>query len=212
MLKQILGRWNPGWKQARWKATLIAMPIICLCVPLLFLALPYLEILNDMAVQPKGKAQGHYGWFSDQIIPVERAAVAGTVPMGVDPPYALEYVVTEKDEEKAAVYAGKTLVNPIAKPTRADMRRGAEIFGRICWTCHGKQADGDGPIVGPDWFPAPPSLHTPQANGYPDGRIWHVMTRGQNKMPSYADTLTPLERWQVVHFVRALQLAKKKAN
>lgn len=213
MLKQILREWSPGWKPTRWKVTLIALPIVALVVPLLFLGLPYLEIFNDMAVQPKAKAQGHYGWFSDQIIMVERAPVAGTVPANVSAE-AYEYVVTEKDEEKAAKLAGETLVNPIGdpKPARADMEAGREIYHTVCITCHGERAEGNGPIVGPDWFPAPPSLHTPQARAYPDGRIWHVITRGQNKMPSYADMLTPTERWQVVHYVRALQLAKQKAE
>ena len=54
--------------------------------------------------------------------------------------------------------------------------------------------------------------NTPQARAYPDGRIWHVITRGQNKMPTYADILTPTERWQVVHWIRVMQLAKKKAE
>ncbi len=210
MLKQILGRWNPHWQQARWKATLIALPIVCVCIPLVILGLPYLELFNDMAVQPKGKAQGFYGWYSDEIRIAERPPVAGTVPVGV-PPEAYEYVVTEKDEQKAAIHAGETLVNPLPA-TRAVLEAGGVIFNRICFTCHGVHAEGNGPIVGPDWFPAPPSLHTEQARAYPDGRIWHVITRGQNKMPSYADTLTPTERWQVVHYVRALQLAKQKAK
>ena len=210
MLKQILGEWSPGWKPTRWKATLIALPILALVIPLVFLGLPYLEVLNDMAVQPKGKAQGHYGWFSDQVLLVERAPVAGTVPANVSPE-AYEYVVTEKDEEKAAVFAGETLENPL-EPTRDVLAKGRVIFESICITCHGPRAEGNGKIVGPDWFPAPPSLHTPQARAYPDGRIWHVITRGQNKMPSYADLLDPIERWQVVHWIRVMQRAKQLAE
>ena len=211
MLKQILREWSPGWKPTRWKVTLIAIPIVALIVPLLFLGLPYLEILNDMAVQPKAKAQGHYGWFSDEVIMVERPPVAGTVPANVSAE-AYEYIVTEKDEEKAAVHAGKTLgPNPLA-PTREVLAAGRRTFETICITCHGPRAEGNGKVVGPDWFPAPPSLHTTQANDYPDGRIWHVITRGQNKMPSYADVLDPIERWQVVHWIRVMQLAKKKAE
>ena len=80
------------------------------------------------------------------------------------------------------------------------------------FTCHGERAEGNGKIVGPIWFPAPPSLHTPQARAYPDGRIWHVITRGQNTMPSYADILDPIERWQVVHWIRVMQKAKQMAE
>lgn len=210
MLKQILREWSPGWKPTRWKVTLIALPILALVIPLIFLGLPYLEILNDMAVQPKAKPQGHYGWFSGQVIMSERVPVAGTVPANVSAE-AYEYVVTEKDEEKAAVLAGQTLTNPL-EPTRAVLEAGRRTFDTICKTCHGDRADGNGLVVGPDWFPAPPSLHTPQARAYPDGRIWHVITRGQNKMPSYADILDPIERWQVVHWIRVMQKAKQMAE
>ncbi|MDJ0522588.1 MAG: cytochrome c [Planctomycetota bacterium] len=210
MFKQILREWNPGWKPLRWKATLIALPILALVIPLLILSLPYLEILNDMAVQPKAKTQGHYGWFSNEIIMVERPPVPGTVPANVSAE-AYEYVVTEKDEEKAATFAGETLENPL-KRTRDVIEKGRWLYERVCITCHGDRAEGNGPIIGPDWFPAPPSLHTPQARKYPDGRIWHIITRGQNKMPSYAYMLNPEERWQIVHWIRVMQRAKQMAE
>jgi mono/diheme cytochrome c family protein len=208
VIKQILRDWKPKWYPNRWRNTLIAIPIVCLALPLLILALPYIDALNDMAVQPKGKAQGTYGHDTGYELQVERPPVKGTLP--AQPPF-YPYRVTEKDELKAAKIAGETLHNPL-KPTEAVLREGEEIFNRICFTCHGTRAEGNGPIVGPNLFPAPPSLHTKQARNYPDGRIWHVITRGQNKMPSYADTLTPRERWEVVYYVRALQLAKKLAE
>jgi mono/diheme cytochrome c family protein len=206
MLKQILGEWKPKWNEGAWRATLIVLPIVLLSVPLIFLALPYLDILNDMAVQAKAKPQGEYGWFSDEQIPSERAPVTGTIPQGYHP-----YHVTEKDEEKAAKHAGATLVNPVPR-TDAVLKQGQAIFGRICITCHGPRGESNGRIQGPDLFPAPPSLHSAQAKSYADGRIWHVITRGWSKMPSYANVLTPEERWSVVHFVRALQLAKTMAE
>ena len=39
-----------------------------------------------------------------------------------------------------------------------------------------------------------------------------MITRGQNKMPSYADILDPIERWQVVHWIRVMQKAKQMAE
>jgi mono/diheme cytochrome c family protein len=205
MLKQILREWSPGWKPLRWRATLIGIFVGAVVTPLLFLALPYLEIFNDMAVQPKAKPQGEYGWFSDQQIITERKPVPGTLPMNFVP-----YPIAGNDE-KAAKLAGATLKNPL-KPTMEVLQRGRQIFHNICRTCHGPRGDANGPIVGPDLFPAPLSLHSKQANEFEDGRIFHVITRGQNKMPSYAGTLEPEERWAVIHFVRALQLAKKKAK
>jgi mono/diheme cytochrome c family protein len=201
MIKKLedgLRKWTPIWRPTRFKATLVGLLAAAFVIPLAFLALPYLEIFNDMAVQPKGKAQGLYGWFADQALVVERQPVKGTLPMNVFP-----YTIAGKDEE-AAKLANETVSNPL-KPTLDVLERGQKIFNRVCITCHGPRAEGDGRIQGPGLFPAPPSLHTPQAREFKDGRIFHVITRGQNKMPSYADMLTPEERWSVVLYVRALQ-------
>jgi mono/diheme cytochrome c family protein len=126
--------------------------------------------------------------------------VAGTVPMNY-----VAYPLAGKDEKTAAL-AGQQLRNPLT-PTMVVLERGRKVFADYCQTCHGSEGQGDGPIVGPGLFPAPPSLHTPTAQQFKDGRIFHVITRGQNTMPSYADKLTVADRWAAIHYVRALQRA-----
>jgi mono/diheme cytochrome c family protein len=54
----------------------------------------------------------------------------------------------------------------------------------------------------------PPSLHSSKVKNWGDGSIYHVITQGQNVMPSYAKQITSDERWAVVHYVRALQRSK----
>ena len=44
-----------------------------------------------------------------------------------------------------------------------------------------------------------------RAKGYPDGRIVHVISRGQGIMPAHAAQVLPEDRWRVVLYVRALQ-------
>ena len=34
------------------------------------------------------------------------------------------------------------------------MQRGGELYNIFCIVCHGKQGEGDGPVIGPDRFPA----------------------------------------------------------
>jgi mono/diheme cytochrome c family protein len=53
----------------------------------------------------------------------------------------------------------------------------------------------------------PPSLLSPKVSGWPDGRIFHTVTRGQNLMPSYASQILPEDRWAVILYVRALERA-----
>ncbi len=38
-----------------------------------------------------------------------------------------------------------------------------------------------------------------------DGQIFHVLTFGQNNMPSYASQLSREDRWNVITYVRSLQ-------
>jgi mono/diheme cytochrome c family protein len=40
---------------------------------------------------------------------------------------------------------------------------------------------------------------------YSDARIFHIISKGQNIMSSYADKLPEVDRWAVVHYIRALQ-------
>jgi mono/diheme cytochrome c family protein len=155
-----------------------------------------------MAAQPKGKTQMTYGRvFGEQLI-VERPPVAGTVPRGYK-----EIVLPAKGNTiEDAKAAGATLANPIPL-TIQNLRRGQDRYNIFCIACHGEMAEGNGPIIGPNRFPAPPSLHTDQARGYSDGTVFHVITKGMGKMPDYADKLEPQDRWRVIDYVRALQRA-----
>lgn len=194
-------RWEPRLSPLVFRSVLVSLFVAAIVIPLGIMALPYLDLLNDMAVQPKGKAQGTYGRTFGEELVVDRKPVAGTTPRSYT-----SYPFDE-DGDEAAEAAGKTLVNPLT-PTLEVLERGQRLFNRYCRTCHGVGGDGDGPIVGPDRFPAPTSLHTSTVRQLPDGRIFHRITRGQDPMPGYADKLAPSERWATVHFVRVLQRAR----
>jgi mono/diheme cytochrome c family protein len=189
---------QPRFSPLAFRATLIGMLLAAVAIPLGLAAIPYLEMFNDMAVQPKGKSDGLYGRTFGQSLYVNRMPVAGTLPMDFQP-----YPFTGKDEE-AVKRAESELTNPLV-PTMDVLTRGRERYQDLCRTCHGDEALGDGPIIGPGLFPAPPSLHTATARNFQDGRIFHIITRGQNVMPAYADKLSVRDRWAVIHYVRALQ-------
>jgi mono/diheme cytochrome c family protein len=181
-----------------FRAVLIAIMAGAIVVPLSFVALGYVEFFNDMAVQPKAKTQGVYGYFQDKEIPVELKSPTGTIARGVYPyPY-------EGTEEITEIQAGRKLINPV-KPTMENLQQGRDIFNIYCITCHGEWGSGDGPVVGPDRFGAPPALYTDQAKQYSDGRIYHIITEGKGKMRGYGDKILPDDRWEVVNYVRALQ-------
>lgn len=99
----------------------------------------------------------------------------------------------------------KFLSNPLAVSKKV-IERGQDRFNIYCSPCHGYFGDGDGRLKGQ--FPKPPSLHTVKATDWPDGNIYHVITNGQNVMPSYAEQVSRDDRWAIIHYIRALQKSK----
>jgi len=184
-----------------YKAILILFAAAAIIVPLALVALPYIEFLNDMAVQPKGKPQGLYGRSAGLEIPVERAPAKGSIATGAVP---YRYETNALD---VAAKAGKELVNPYRGDlvTEAVLERGRKVYAIHCYPCHGSLGEADGPVVGPNRFPAPPSLTSTVVKNYPDGKIFHIITKGQNVMPGYDDTIPPDDRWVAVWFVRVLR-------
>ena len=119
----------------------------------------------------------------------------GTVPVDFHP---FDYL----EGEPEAIRAGEELLNPF-QPTPVNLERGKEVYETICIVCHGPGGEGDGPIIGR--FPNPPNLLAEHARSYPDGRIYHVITRGQGLMPSHAVQVRPDDRWKTILYVRQLQ-------
>ncbi|MHC4441151.1 MAG: c-type cytochrome [Planctomycetota bacterium] len=205
MLKRItdkLQNFNPRWSPAMYRNALVSLLIMAIVIPLALVAVPFIEFLNGMAAQPKGKTQMTYGRLFDQQLPVDRLPVRGSIPRGYISP-AFE---DKPNTIEVAREVGRQLNNPVPI-NMANMRSGQKLYSIYCIVCHGQRGEGDGPVTGPDRFPAPPSLHTDQALNYKDGTIYHVITKGVGKMSGYSDKLDAQERWQVIHYLRALQRA-----
>lgn len=118
--------------------------------------------------------------------------VEGTVARGFIP-----YLFKDKPDD-----AGKLLVNPLI-PNEENLSLGKEKFNIYCSPCHGYLGEGDSRLRGQ--FPNPPSLHSEKLRSWSDGRVYHVITEGQNVMPSYRSQLNRQERWAVVNYLRVLQ-------
>jgi mono/diheme cytochrome c family protein len=101
--------------------------------------------------------------------------------------------------------AVRLLANPLPASKKV-LERGQERFNIYCSPCHGYFGEGDGRMN--DQFPKPPSLHNNKVLNWTDGNIYHVLTNGQNVMPSYESQISRDDRWAIVHYVRALQRSK----
>ena len=102
-------------------------------------------------------------------------------------------------------------VQPPPVVTRALLARGADRYARMCAACHGLLGDANTPVARDMSLRPPPSLHDNTIVGYPDERIYEVITAGYGMMPSYSWQLVPRDRWAVVHYVRALQRSQAMA-
>jgi cytochrome c5 len=146
-----------------------------------------------MWVQPRIDAQARSDFFPDEA--GMRPPVEGTVPRNWLP---YEY----KGQHDTVV---KFLANPLGV-SKEILKNGQSKYNTYCSPCHGYYGDGDSRMRGQ--FPNPPSLHTNRARDWADGNLYHVITNGQNVMPSYAEQLSSDERWAVIHYMRVLQRAK----
>ncbi|MCB0359482.1 MAG: c-type cytochrome [Bdellovibrionales bacterium] len=120
---------------------------------------------------------------------IARAPAVGTVPLARVP-----FTMTADE-------AGERLRNPVARD-EASITRGRRLFSANCVACHGQTAAGDGPVAK---FLAVPNITQAFYAGRPDGRIFGVITLGQNQMPRYGYKFSETSTWDVVNYVRYLQ-------
>lgn len=123
----------------------------------------------------------------------------GTIPRGLMP---LDYAATPQD----TLRAGEELHSPVAPGNQRARERGVFVFASFCAVCHGAGGAGNGPVA-QRGYPPPPSLLAEHAQKMKDGQLFHILTYGQNNMPSYASQLSRDDRWNVILYVRTLQAA-----
>lgn len=128
-------------------------------------------------------------------------------PEGMRYPPASTVPVTGVTSAYAAdIEAAAQLANPVAA-TESTLNYGQFLYNTNCAVCHGQDGAGMGTIVVAGAFSQPPTLLSDRLRGSEDGRIFHIITFGQGAMWPYKNQLTPMERWAVVNYVRALQRA-----
>lgn len=99
-------------------------------------------------------------------------------------------------------------------PAKVDLdfvRRGRADFSVYCAVCHGESGDGASAVARHMNQKKPPSLHAGSATAMPVGWLYSVVSNGKNYMPAMNLQLSQQRRWQVVAYVRALQLSRRLA-
>jgi mono/diheme cytochrome c family protein len=119
--------------------------------------------------------------------------------------------------------AGDPIKVPAEPPvTKESITHGAELYQKMeCWKCHGQQGRGDGPSA-PTLTDSKDQPIRPYnfADGGNDARfkcgdsnqdLYKIFMTGVDgtPMPSFADVIQPNDAWDLVHYLRTLQVHRK---
>jgi mono/diheme cytochrome c family protein len=127
---------------------------------------------------------------------VPRYTVAGTVPVGGG--------MADWEAEWAAGNrtTANLQVNPLSgQPASA---AGDTLYHTFCAPCHGNVGEGFG-IVGIKMGALP--LTSDRVRAFTDGYLYSYVRYGGPVMPRYGDKIRGISRWEVVNYVRQLQVA-----
>jgi hypothetical protein len=93
--------------------------------------------------------------------------------------------------------------NPLPTLSKADSAEASRLFNINCAICHGADGKASGPLA-KGKVGGIKDLTLPEVTNMADGRIYYIMTYGQNNMGSYASQLSRQQRWMIVQYVRTL--------
>jgi mono/diheme cytochrome c family protein len=153
---------------------------------------------QDMQDQPKLISQRGSEFFADHR--GARPQVANTVARG-------------QLREDSYFYTGvvqgangyREELNEMPFPVTMEvLKRGQERFNIYCSPCHSRVGNGLGAIVERGFKPAG-NFHDQVRLSQPISHYFYVMTHGYGAMPDYSAQLTPVDRWAVAAYIRALQ-------
>jgi len=110
-------------------------------------------------------------------------------------------------------------VPPEPKLSVESIKHGQELFQKLeCWKCHGPEGRGDGPsastLTDSNDQPIRPynfAVGSRFKCGATNHDLYKIFMTGLDgtPMPSFADVIKPEEAWDLVHFLRTLQVTNK---
>jgi mono/diheme cytochrome c family protein len=105
------------------------------------------------------------------------------------------------------------------KLTVDSIKHGSELFQKLeCWKCHGQEGRGDGPsaatLTDSNDQPIRPynfAAGTRFKCGETNSDLYKIFMTGLDgtPMPSYGDQIKPEDAWDLVHYLRTLQVTHK---
>jgi hypothetical protein len=167
--------------------------------------------IRNMFDQPKYDIQEESEFFPDHR--THRPLVEGVVARDQEVDPAVGY--GRLDDESGYVLEIPSEVVSRMGGREALVNRGKARYGIYCAPCHDNTGSGNGLVKqravasGATAF-VPPTFHQDRIRHMPDGQLFATITNGKSNMPPYGMQIPVNDRWAIVSYVRALQLAQPK--
>lgn len=161
-----------------------------------FSTTPPIEIQPNLDHQFKAIPQSPNTFFADG--KSLREPVEGAVARG-----AQVYTLGQGDIDAAET----ANVEPADLPKDSEflLARGQNRFNTFCSPCHYYNGQSENSAVSKKGWAGIPNLTRPETAALSNARIFHIISAGQNLMPSYADKIDPIDRWAIIRYLRTLQ-------
>jgi len=168
-----------------------------------------IQIFPDMKRQLKLRPQTANGFFASGLssqLP-QPGTVAQEKPMLVGGQTVYSF-------DDAPVNTGRTpgttnFVEQSPLPmTASTLARGRRQYNIYCAPCHSQVGDGNGVPKKIGAMAIVANLHDKVIVEQPDGALFNTVSWGKNNMQGYAAQIPVEDRWAIIAYVRALQLAR----
>jgi mono/diheme cytochrome c family protein len=165
--------------------------------------------IRNMFDQPRYDIQEESSFFPDHR--TMRPLVEGVVARDqeIDPVVARGRL---EDESGYVLEIPKDVVTR-SGGMEAMLKHGQARYGIFCAPCHDGSGSGEGLVKkravasGAAAF-VPPTFHQDRIRQMPDGQLFATISNGKSNMPPYASQIPVDDRWAIVAYVRALQMAQ----
>jgi hypothetical protein len=170
---------------------------------------PPLYIFPDMEFQLKLRPQTPNAFFTNGLSsqPHPAGTIARSTPIQTAAGSVFPYEESPVNTGRVTGTTNFVELNPM-RITSGFLKRGQQRFNINCSPCHGQLADSNGITKKIGAMMTVANLHDKRIVELPDGEIFYVITNGRSTMLGYGPNITVEDRWAIIAYLRALQLAR----